>query len=91
MTIKFTQLMTYKIGDDSVSFTGREPFRVDDPQFEKALLSVGVFEKLEDGTMRYSGKVSVPMKDGNDALVETDGYVPCDKKDLHDAVKGVFL
>ncbi len=80
--IKFCQMMTYSIGSKSVSYAGREPFRLDDPEFEKDLLATGCFEKLEDGTMRYSGRVSVKDNLGVEHCVDERGYLNMKKDDL---------
>ncbi|MBS3927813.1 MAG: hypothetical protein KGZ65_04395 [Sphingomonadales bacterium] len=90
--MKFIQLMTCKIGDKSVTYTGRQPFRIDnDAAFEAALLAIGVFERLEDGTMRYSGGVTVPLKDGGEAKVDVDGNIQHGKADLLAYDKGSFI
>ncbi len=82
--MKFSQLMTYGVGDKSVSFTGRESFRVDSYDFEVGLLATGCFEKTEDGALRYSGKVSVADKDGHEHQVDAKGYLNIKKEDLID-------
>ncbi len=88
--MKFPQLMTYGVGDKQVTFTGREPFAMDDAEFKKALLAVGVFESLDGGLMRYSGKVSVPGKDGKEHLVSPDGYVNLKKSEFENEPKDSF-
>ncbi len=80
--IKFTQMMTYGVGGKSVSFSGREPFRIDDHDFELQLLATGCFERLEDGTMRYSGRVSVKDNLGVERCVDERGYLSIKKDDL---------
>ena len=80
--IKFNQPMQYGVGEKRVAFVGRDPFPVDDAELKKGLLAVGVFEDLGDGTMRYSGKVSVPLKDGREVEVDARGYIAVSKSDL---------
>jgi hypothetical protein len=74
--------MSYSVGEKSISYTGREPFRLDDADFEAALLATGCFENLEDGTMRYSGKVSVKDKACKEHQVDARGYLSLSKDDM---------
>lgn len=87
MAMKYTALLTFGIGDETVTFTGREPFVVEDPVFKKELLKLGVFKEHEDGALSYCGKVSVPTKDGREICVDDKGYLPCKKEDLDAKVK----
>lgn len=80
--IKFSQIMTYGVGEKSVSFTGRESFRLDDAGFEKDLLATGCFKKFEDGTMRYSGRVTVKDNLGVEHHVDAQGFLSLKKDDL---------
>ena len=82
--IKFVQLMTFRVGEKSICFTGREPFEVNDLEFEKSLLGLGVFERLEDGSLRYSGDLTVSLKNGKTMKVDPRGFLPISKKDLAD-------
>ena len=81
--MKFVQLITYTIGDKSVSFNGREAFTINDAYFKENLLAVGVFTEQENGDLFYSGKISVPMKDGSERHVDPRGFLPADKVDLN--------
>lgn len=90
--IKFKQLMTFGVGNKSVSFTGREPFRVEnDAAFEIALLALGVFERLDDGSLRYSGRVTVIDNDGVEHRVDAEGRLPLKKSDLHGGADKEFI
>lgn len=80
--IKFTQLMTFGLGDKTVSFNGREPFTIGDKDFKKELLAIGVFEEQENGDLVYSGAVSVPMKDGSEANIDPRGFLAVNKDDM---------
>ena len=82
--MKFTQIRTHGVGKKSITYTGREPFVVDDPEFEKQLLDCGVFEKMEDGTLRYSGKVTVFDENGGEHFVNSMGYLKGDKVEFPD-------
>lgn len=89
--MKFVQIMTHGVGEKTVTFTGREPFRVTDEDFANSLIANGCFERLADGTIRYIGKVSVPLKDGAEALVDEKGYLNVDAKDLAGPLGGAFI
>jgi len=80
--IKFTQTMTVGVGEKSVTFTGREPFPMDDADLKKNLIAIGTFTEQENGDLVYSGKVSVPMADGKEREVDARGFIACQKSDL---------
>ena len=94
--LKFCQPMTCSVGAKTVSYTGREPFEVEDEGFRKALLAIGIFEEVppevEGGPalLRYSGKVTVPLKGGAEAEVDRLGFLKADKKDLAGDPAGAF-
>ena len=79
--MKFTQLMTFGVGEKSVSFNGREAFAVEGAAFKKALLALGVFAEQENGDLRYSGGVRVPLKNGV-ASVDERGFLAAEKADF---------
>ena len=89
--IKFKQLMMHGVGKQTVSFTGREPFQVKDEKFKADLLAHGVFEELEDGSLRYSGAVTVLDKNGKTHQVDKDGYLDVEKSELPDEGADAFL
>lgn len=74
--------MTFTVGDKSVSFTGREQFTPDDADLKAKLLAIGVFTQQPDGSLIYSGKVSVPLKDGTFAEVDPRGFLNIQMSDL---------
>lgn len=88
--MKLVQLMTYRIGEQTITFTGREPFIIEDAAFAQALLALGVFERLDDGSLRYSGRLTVPLADGSTREVDPRGFMACDKKDLAPGADAAF-
>ena len=79
MMKKFNQQMTAGVGNKTVAFVGRTPFRIKDAAFEKALLSIGTFKKLKDGTLRYSGRITLIDLDGKEHKGNADGYLDVSK------------
>lgn len=89
--LKFNQIMTFSVGQKSISFTGREAFVLEDKDFQAALVALGVFTVNDDGTMYYSGDISVPMNDGSLKKVDFKGFLVAAKTDLADQKAAGFL
>ena len=93
--IKYNRIMTAGLGDGpsakTVSFTGREKFRVDDDAFKKGLIAIGIFREQEDGTLRYVGDITVTDKQGAEHKVDADGYLPLRLQDLPELVRRDFV
>lgn len=85
--MKFTQELTFSVGENSVTFNGRDPFTIENAAFKRDLLAIGVFEEQENGDLVYTGKVSVPMKDGTEREVDPRGFIAANRADLHDSAK----
>lgn len=89
--LKFNQVMTIGVGNKSVSFTGRDKFRVKDEAFKKALLALGTVAEQEDGTLRYTGDVTFIDADGAEHKVDADGYLHVDAKALPPQARKDFI
>lgn len=83
--------MTYGVGSKSVSFTGRDPFPMEDEDFKKELLHRGCFKEVGEGMLKYSGGVTVIDKNGKEHKVRDDGYIKLEKSDLPNGGKGSFI
>lgn len=89
--LKFNRIITVKIGEKQISVTGRQKVRVEDEAFKKQLLAIGTFEEVEDGVLRYSGRLTVLDSDSKEHEVDMEGYVPLTSKDLPARFKKDFI
>ena len=89
--IKFNDIMKVGLCGKTVSFTGREKFRVEDAAFKKGLLALGIFAEQDDGTLRYIGDVTIRDKSGKEHKVDADGYLAIDAQDLDETTKRLFV
>lgn len=89
--VKLNRIITVKVGEKQVAFTGREKFVVEDAAFKKQLLALGTFAEQDDGSLRYSGTMTVQDKDGVHHDVDAEGYAAVARADLSEAAKKVFI
>lgn len=77
--LRWVPRMGYKVFSfPGVKFRGRQPFSATSDAHKKALLDLGVFEELPDGTLRYKAPIGIRLDDGTKAMVDQNGIVRID-------------
>lgn len=82
---KWNAQMGFSVSGAHVRFKGREAFKAPSETGKKALLALGVFEELQDGTLRYSAPVKFRCKCAKESQctwVDEDGLVEFDPEHL---------
>ena len=79
--MKYTNIVSYRIGKKTIVFDGREPASCD-AELLKNLLIAGVAKKTDDGKVFYSGAASVKLKDDTEIQVPDNGLVDVKMEDI---------
>lgn len=75
--------ISYKIGVfPEIKFIGRKPIAIGNEAHKKILLSLGIFEEVGQGMLRYSGRAFYKEDDGNILEIDKNGHLPKNRADI---------